>query len=88
MPELARGTLIVETQDFIEPTITDLLVARLQETHDVSVGREGGRDPNALPILQRLNSLDRWLAVCEFRPETMRWIYARARRAIQSGASG
>lgn len=76
IPALARTTLIIESHDFIHAGTTETLIARLEPTHDVAVGREGGRDPNAYPSLQRFNSLDRWLVMCEYRPETMRWVHA------------
>ncbi len=76
VPALRRATLIVETHDFLDPGLTALLISRLAPTHVVSVGREGGRNPNEHPFLQRLHSIDRWLTMCEFRPETMQWIHA------------
>lgn len=79
MPALANATLIVECHDFLNAAITPTLTQRLEPTHDVHLVRESGRDPSGSPLLQRLNSLDRWLAVCEFRPTTMHWLIATPR---------
>lgn len=77
VPALARATLLVECHDFLNAAITETLVTRLTPTHDMYVVEEGARDPNTVPFLRERNSLDRWIAVCEFRPSTMRWLYAR-----------
>ena len=79
-PVIAAGgqtTFVIECHDFIGRPVTEDLSARLAPTHEVAVIHEGPRDPNAYPLLRGRDSLDRWLAVCEFRPETMSWIVAR-----------
>lgn len=80
VPALAGCTLVVECHDFLDATITQTLVDRLASTHALSAIREGARDPNTMPFLQGLNSLDRWLAVCEFRPCTMHWLIGLPKR--------
>jgi hypothetical protein len=77
VPALRSAVLIVECHDFIDASITQMLVDRLSASHTLSGIREGARDPNGSPFLQGLNSLDRWLAVCEYRPSTMHWLVAR-----------
>ena len=79
VPALAECDFLVECHDFIDRSITQTLQARFLPTHDLRIVREGPRDPNAYPMLARLGSLDRWLTVCEFRPEVMHWLYARRR---------
>ncbi|BCX18465.1 MAG: hypothetical protein KatS3mg117_2147 [Geminicoccaceae bacterium] len=79
VPALARADLIVECHDFLEPGLCERLAALLRPTHEIEILREGARDPGAWPVLEKLGSLDRWLAVCEFRPNLMRWIVARPR---------
>ena len=59
--------MIVECHDFVDPRTTSILVERLQITHEMVGVPEGPRNPNEFEFLQGLNSLDRWLAVCEFR---------------------
>lgn len=77
VPVLRNATMIVECHDFVDPRATSILVERLQATHDMVGVPEGPRNPNEFEFLQGLNSLDRWLAVCEFRPSTMHWLVAR-----------
>ena len=79
VPTLRSATLIVECHDFIDPTITSLLVERLSPTHEVAGVAEGARNPNEVAFLRELDSLDRWLAVCEYRPSMMHWLIARPR---------
>lgn len=77
VPALRAATMVVECHDFMDASITQTLVDRLGATHTLEGVREGARDPNASPFLQGLDSLDRWLAVCEYRPTMMHWIVAR-----------
>lgn len=80
LPALARCDLIVECHDFIVPEISSTLFARLAPSHDLEIVGEAARNPNGLPFMRSLCSFDRWLAVCEFRPEAMNWLIATARR--------
>jgi hypothetical protein len=77
---LAECDVLVECHDFMDRSITPNLTALLQARHEAEAIREGARDPSQYAILRQLNSLDRWLMVCEFRPEVMNWIAAWARR--------
>lgn len=77
VPALRAATLIIECHDFIDASVTQTLVDRLSATHTLEGIREGARDPNASPFLHGFDSLDRWLAVCEYRPTMMHWIVAR-----------
>ncbi len=75
-PALIRCDFVAECHDFYDRSITPTIVSRFAETHEIRVIREGARDPNAVAMLTSLSSLDRWLTVCEFRPEAMHWIIA------------
>ena len=75
-PNLVRTRFLVELHDFANDAITPVLTGRFSATHDLTFISEGPRDPNRSPILARINSLDRWLAVCENRPQQMSWLYA------------
>lgn len=74
VPSLRGCDFVVECHDFYDREIKSTILRRFALTHQLTVIREGGRDPNAVPMLTSLSSLDRWLTVCEFRPETMEWI--------------
>jgi len=71
---LAKCDAIVECHDFEDRTITQTLVTRFAATHLVKTVQEGPRDPGRYLPLRTLNSIDRWLAICEFRPEHMHWL--------------
>lgn len=81
VPALGGTTIVAECHDFIDASITQTLAERLGATHQLYAVREGARDPNSLAFLQPLNSLDRWLAVCEYRPCTMHWLVAQPKVA-------
>jgi hypothetical protein len=76
VPGLQRATMLIECHDFMDRSITGTLTGRLASTHTLEVIVEGPRDPNQSPLLKPFNSFDRWLALCEFRPETMHWLLA------------
>ena len=78
-PGLARCNILVECHDFLNRMITPSLLSRFAATHTVERIDEGARNPNH-PMLHRTPSLDRWLAVCEFRPERMHWLMFRAKQ--------
>lgn len=71
----ARISLLIESHDFIVPGIGTRLAAHFAPTHDVTIIREGGRDPNRFDILRKLGSFERLLAVTEDRPEAMDWLW-------------
>lgn len=83
-PNLLRSTILVECHDFVNRCITETLAGRFKESHVIDVIPEGPRDPNRFPPLRRMRSLDRWLAICEFRPEFMKWLFMRPRGAANS----
>jgi hypothetical protein len=79
VPSLTQATLVIECHDFIDRSITPALTERLSGSHAIEIVTEGARDPNLVPCLRSLNSFDRWLALCEYRPETMHWMIATPR---------
>lgn len=77
--DFADCDLIIESHDFRVAGETAELGQRFQATHDLTVITEGARDPNRHKSLTRLSSFDRWLAICEGRPETMSWVVCLSR---------
>jgi hypothetical protein len=75
-PSILRASLLVECHDFSNPRITATLMDRFSTSHNLLVINEGSRNPNSSPILSKLHSDFRWLAVNENRPRCMHWIYA------------
>ena len=78
-PGLSRCNILVECHDFVNRSISETLAARFKDTHVIDVIPEGPRDPNRFAPLRRMNSLNRWVALCEFRPESMNWLFMRPR---------
>ncbi|PIW27014.1 MAG: hypothetical protein COW30_12240 [Rhodospirillales bacterium CG15_BIG_FIL_POST_REV_8_21_14_020_66_15] len=72
-----KSHFLIECHDFIGRPVTKDVAAVLSATHDTRIVSEGPRDPNRYEILRNRDNLDRWLAMCEFRPQTMQWIIAR-----------
>jgi hypothetical protein len=79
-PSLSKTSILVECHNFLNRTIVSTLQARLSPTHNVEIIAEGERNPNKSPILARLSSNYRWLAVNENRPECMHWIWATPKK--------
>jgi lipopolysaccharide biosynthesis glycosyltransferase len=78
VPRLAHADIVVETHDFLQRGLKEALAARFATTHEVTVIRQGARDPHAIDALAGLSEAERWLLVDEVRPETMYWLVCRA----------
>ncbi len=78
-PRLAGADLLVELHDFLDPTISPTLVNRLAPSHTLSRLRSQPRDPARFPRLSRLRPKDQALALDEFRPGPMEWLWAQAK---------
>lgn len=79
VPALRKCDLIVECHDFVDAAITKTLQQRFAPSHDIENVVEGARNPNQFVPLQRMQSIDRWLAVNEGRPAMMNWLVCWAR---------
>jgi hypothetical protein len=80
VPGLTGCDFIVECHDFLNPRITNELRRRFESTHDIVQIPEGPRNPNTIPYLQTLPSLDRWLLISENRPQTMHWLVTTVKK--------
>jgi hypothetical protein len=76
VPALRSTAIVVECHDFLDAGVTQTMADRLSATHALTTIHEGARDPNISPFLRDFGSLDRWLAVCEYRPTMMHWLVA------------
>ncbi len=75
-----NADLIIECHEFTSTPVRQTLVDRLSATHDITVIQEGPRDPSLIPLLGNLTSLERFIAVQEFRPgPVMEWLVALAK---------
>jgi SAM-dependent methyltransferase len=73
---LNESTCIIECHDFPGSNVLSELSSRFCDTHGIESIEEGARNPNRYEVLRGLDSMDRWLAVSEGRPRTMRWLVA------------
>jgi len=67
-------TLIIECHDREDHQVTEVLGKRFQDTHELWLATEAGRNPNEFQMLQYMPSIMRWLAVSEGRPMMMHWL--------------
>lgn len=79
VPSLRTADVIVECHEFNKSDVVSLFEKRFGSSHDLQIITESGRDPNSFEALRSLHSLDRWIAVNENRPRTMRWLVCWAR---------
>ena len=76
IPELAKTSVIVESHDCIREGLTDKLIARFKDTHQVESIRQGAKNPYIF-IIDDLSDYDKVLLCCESRPSTMTWLHMR-----------
>jgi len=74
IPELAKTTVMVESHDCNRPGLTDKLIARFSDTHDIKVIKQGNKNPY-LKIIDDLDDYDKMLLCVEARPSTMFWLH-------------
>ena len=82
VPGLAKADILVESHDSFIPGMKEDLAARFIPTHDVTLIRQGARNPHALALFPGVTERDRWLMVDENRAEPMYWLVCRARRPL------
>lgn len=75
MSILKRSIILVEIHDFITEGIKETLIERFKDSHEITIIRQGPKDPYRSSIIHRLHDMDKWLIVNENRPETMYWLY-------------
>ena len=76
-PSLQQATLLVELHDFVNPEISQTVLARFAATHSSRIIHAVRRDPTGYAALDGLKRSDRVLAVDERRPtepRPMEWV--------------
>jgi hypothetical protein len=74
VPSLAKTSLIIEMHDCILPGITDRLIDKFNESHDLEGITQGSKDMHIEPLLQ-VSDLDKLILINENRPCTMHWVH-------------
>lgn len=80
-PLLSGVDLLVETHDFVGPSITRELWQRFEPTHHIVEIRARDRCPDDLPAGIELGPGEALAALCEYRPEGMAWLSMRSMRS-------
>lgn len=75
---LDRCDILVECHDLFNAAITPTLFERFSGSHTIERIEESARNPNS-PILRNQDSVNRWLAVCEFRMAPQHWLMFRSK---------
>lgn len=78
IPALAHADMLIECHDFVRPNVSAELCDRFRNTHLIDRIYEDCRPLDRFPALGELSSIDRAVAMCEWRPTRMNWIYCRS----------
>lgn len=71
--------VLVELHDIFDPGISQAILARFKETHNIEIISSSDRNPDDYPVLGCFNAYDRRLALSEFRPGKMQWAFLESR---------
>ncbi|GIM47100.1 hypothetical protein DNHGIG_26490 [Collibacillus ludicampi] len=82
IPGLRSCDILVELHDFVNRDITPSILSRFMKTHDISLIHGKERNPFSYSVLNILDAKDKDLAVCEFRPEMMKWAFMKRKENI------
>jgi hypothetical protein len=74
IPSLKKATVLVETHDCIKYGITDELVRRFDDTHEINLVLQGTKNLYIEPI-HDIGDVDKMILNCENRPSTMGWLH-------------
>ena len=75
VPSLKKAIILVECHDCMVPGITDTLISRFVETHNIHKIDQTAKDPYQFDFLRDISDCDKWALVHEGRPSTMTWLY-------------
>lgn len=73
VPTLARTSVLVEMHDFMHQGLTDNLVYKFNDSHDLEGFTQGTKNYHIEPILE-LGDTDKMILLNENRPCTMNWV--------------
>jgi hypothetical protein len=76
---LKSANIIIETHGFVDRSILPTLISQFSGSHRISIVHSGARNPNAFSFLDKCSDLDKWLLVCENRPELQSWLVCERR---------
>lgn len=74
VPKLREASIIVETHDFVFPTITAELIKRFSTTHEIQVIKQESRNQMDYPIIKELPKNTAEYLLNEKRPSNISWL--------------
>jgi ribosomal protein L11 methylase PrmA len=72
---LSKCSVLVECHDCIIPGITETLIKRFEDTHNIELTSQTVKDAYQFEFLKTLSDCDKWALVHEGRPSAMTWLY-------------
>jgi trans-aconitate methyltransferase len=87
-PGLRDTEIIVELHDFVDASITPMILERFRTSHEIHLRTSTDRDPSLVPALQGLSADLQQMAVAEGRPtepHPMQWARLIPRSARSKG---
>jgi SAM-dependent methyltransferase len=81
VPSLAKCDILVELHDVFRPGLSEALLPRFANTHQIDIVHTRQRDPDAFPQLSFLTREERQIVLDEKRPAPMTWAMMRSRIA-------
>ncbi|TPL74005.1 50S ribosomal protein L11 methyltransferase [Mesorhizobium sp. B2-3-15] len=84
IPALRKANVVTELHEFTDRNILRRLTDLFSSSHKVSVIRSGPRDPHEFTFLDRSADSDKWLLICENRPELQRWLVCERRASAET----
>ena len=74
VPKLREASIIVETHDFVFPTITTELISHFSTTHEIQVIKQESRNQMDYPIIKELPKNTAEYLLNEKRPSSISWL--------------
>jgi hypothetical protein len=79
IPSLRKATIIVELHEFFRPGLTERLIEKFNDSHELDAIPQGTRDLHIEPLLG-ISDLDKLIIYNENRPCTMTWAVMTPRK--------
>ncbi|MEM1122079.1 MAG: hypothetical protein AAGJ18_16660 [Bacteroidota bacterium] len=92
MENIANCDVLIELHDFINPEISDTMLPRFEETHNLQIYRSMDDELKMIQLgekyqeLQFLTAYEQKIALGELRPTTMEWAFLTPKKAISKKA--
>ena len=77
---LETADMLVELHDFVDPTVSRIIVDRFSQSHTIELVATSPRDAANYPFVSQLNTEDQELFLVEKRPGRMEWAFMTAGR--------